>query len=278
MSTWDYYTFNQVGPDVSKEKDPWFYCITEQNSYYSDFGDKYGGTNDHCRRYMADRCAKKWDQPCEIYSHHNDKTVPDKTLHQSMYPDKAQDLEEGKKHVLRTFSNKYCRFVQNPGAPGQCVAMQTDFNPIVNGGPVLESYHTGCKVICDNFAPNLNEPNDPVINKIIEDYELAAMASPLFVGLCKNAKENGVRLEGHLRDVCGEAHVNPDQQGLTTASIDMDADLTLQRLTKENFAATSNGKGSASKNVWGIVVLLIVLVILGMISYYFYHRAQRNLD
>src|SRR5271157_2962758 len=101
----------EIGKPRPQETDPWFYCVIGSNSYYSDLADKYGPTNDSCRKYMAQRCSVVWDKPCDFYSYNNNNNWPDDILYEDLFPLESQELKEGQKHVLRSFSEKYCRKV-----------------------------------------------------------------------------------------------------------------------------------------------------------------------
>ena len=109
-----YSKFGQSNPITLDEIDPVDRCIG--NTYFNKTGITGNNMqNDFCPRFMAQRCASKWDQYCDIYLN-TSKT----------------DMG-GYKHINKNFLNetarkKYCRI--NTDSPmSQCSLRCESFNP-----------------------------------------------------------------------------------------------------------------------------------------------------
>ena len=149
----------------------------------------------NCPLYMADRCAKNWDEKCSLY---------------------VNSLDDGSlvKDFLRaTASKKFCSLSKN----STCKEMCQPFNPIAQDSPV----------VCQNFGKDVLKDNS---DNLDIGWYLPASTSPDYMGsscegTCdsKNIEQSDVVIDSCLKygfcndiltDVCKTSNFKVGHKGL----------------------------------------------------------------
>lgn len=156
MQPGNYAAYDTFGPGEPLEADPYTQCLT-QDFFYS--GNLLGPFSKECKLFMADRCAKKWDNACEVYSTNRIPDYPDE--YTTSFKDLYTRLPEGQKFIKKTAERKFCKI----GGPN-CRIMFDQFNPTAPNTPQIHEYTGQCEKVCDKF--NAGDANDVVLRKCAE--------------------------------------------------------------------------------------------------------------
>lgn len=145
---------------------PLTYCIsrTVGNKFtHGSITDTVSSVNGkHCKAFMAQYCANKWDDVCEYESKNKSRLYPNYI--QKCGSDigvACEGLTTGEILIQNTATYKY--LVKMGGS--QCSLVHEPFDPTVASSPLVAFWSGGCVPI---YAVNPKEiDNDPVMNKIL---------------------------------------------------------------------------------------------------------------
>jgi hypothetical protein len=150
--------------------DPLTYCLGDnvsQRFNHGSHGDLYGQNSKPCQVFLAQRCAKKWDNICEyaFKPRTNDEyAIRTELLGAGM--NQISGLSSGDILLRNTAMEKYRIAMAN------CDLRQEAFNPMSPASPQI-TYFTGryCQPI---YAVNpIDIDNDPVMNKLLVNPQIA---------------------------------------------------------------------------------------------------------
>jgi len=167
-----YLPYAQYGPAEPLEADPYAQCLTG-DFFYS--GNSLGPASTACKIFMAQRCAKEWDNACEVYALNTKPNMPSELT--TSFEDIYTNLPEGQKFVRNTADRKYCTYT----GP-KCFATFSDFNPMAPNTPVLTQYGGECFKICNKFGQGVE--HDAVISKCLDH---PGLCDETLLGLCYEA-------------------------------------------------------------------------------------------
>jgi len=129
---------------------------------------------DLCPKFMAQRCANSWDEKCDLYLQSRDK------------------INQVRDFLSDTLNNKFCQLSEDSKCTIRCepfdpIAQTTQKvctlfgnDPVVDSSEVINiGYYEpvsispnymgkGCRQTCDVFKPSEIDPNDPLINRILD--------------------------------------------------------------------------------------------------------------
>lgn len=169
MPTGEYLPYAEYGPAEPLEADPYAQCLTG-DFFYS--GNALGPLSTACKIFMAQRCAKRWDNACEVYSMNTKPNMPNELT--TSFEDIYTNIPEGQKFIRNTADRKFCTYT----GP-KCFATFSDFNPTAPNTPVLTQYGGECFKVCNKIGSDTQ--NDHVISKCLAN---PGLCDETLLGLC----------------------------------------------------------------------------------------------
>lgn len=187
--------YGMVISNSSDDVDPVSYCVGD--TLFNGAGNMPVGV---CDKYMSQRCSSNWDNYCDAY------------LYQSQGPDSNY---VNKKFLNETAKHKYCRVdTSQPGV--QCALQCESFDPRIQTSakicewigtqnwldtkdgtdltgnfyhhiPLSPVYMDRCPMTCDAKDITI-KPNDPVVDKCIENGSCGQILMDLAYYLTKQGK------------------------------------------------------------------------------------------
>jgi hypothetical protein len=150
--------------------DPLTYCLgnnISQRFNHGSHADLYGQNSKPCQVFLAQRCAKKWDDICEYASNprtNDEFATPVETLGTGMH--QIMGLNSGDILLRNTAMEKYRVAIAN------CDLRREAFEPMSPASPQI-TYFTGryCNPIYSVNPVGID--NDPVMNRILFNPRIA---------------------------------------------------------------------------------------------------------
>ena len=169
--------------------DPLTYCLGDNMSQRFNHGghaDIYGQNSAPCQVFLAERCAKKWDNVCEYA--YAPRTNEEYKIRANPIGKGASDLNSGEILLVNTAQKKYLWKMLN------CEAITQPFDPMVPASPLITSWRgLYCKPL---YAVNpASIDDDIVMNKILQKPWIA-------VALLQNIK-NTMISRGDFKQLAG---------------------------------------------------------------------------
>jgi len=188
------------------EKSALAQCLTTSIDQKFQFGSArsahIGARSMECQHFMAERCAKNWDDYCEYYYRHNgeggewpnNKRWPN-TFNRPWEKDVgvSQYLTLGDQLLRNTGEVKYCKLKN-------CTAVKQPFDPTDPNTPMITTYQSydGCIPVCKVDPSTID--NDPVMDKMIANPKASAAT---LINICNTSKRYNINLNGtKLGKVC----------------------------------------------------------------------------
>ena len=167
--------------------DPLTYCIgrdASQSFNHGGYAETYGQNSKPCQAYLAERCARKWDDVCEMAA--APRTNEEYKIRANPIGKGAPQLNSGDILLVNTAQRKYLWRMFN------CEKVMEPFDPLAIGSPTITTWRgIYCRPLYAVDPSTIDA--DPVMNKILEKPWIA-------VSLLRNIKETMTR-NGNFRQL-----------------------------------------------------------------------------
>ena len=170
-----YTVLQQISPATPDSTDPAHCCVGYKYGWKCG-GNAAGPGSDKCNNYMAQRCAKKWDNLCELYS-----------LDHGGGGFESVDTSTADVFNRTSVRNKFCKTREC----NSCKKVCQPFMPEDPDSPEVCEYIGECTHDCSNIDEENIE--DRSIHKCLQD---PSGCKQILGELCEGVKKNGVDASG----------------------------------------------------------------------------------
>lgn len=189
MSNSSYKYLGNFGNDnKSNVNNPLTYCMydsLDSRFMHGGHSDTYGPYSRPCQLYMAQYCAEKWDDFCELASRDVNASFPDSGHHYNeMNALATRDLTAGEILIYNTATRKY--LVKMNGGDKKF----EPFDPTVPTSPMISYWipKTNQSIVPEYAVDPKTIDQDVVMNKILDKPSIAVT---LLVNIYNTMKRNG---------------------------------------------------------------------------------------
>lgn len=162
--------------------DPLTYCLGRNMSQpfnHGGYAETYGQNSKPCQAFLADRCARNWDDVCEYA--YRPSTNEEYKIRANPIGYGDPQLNSGEILLVNTAQKKYLWKMFN------CEAVSEPFDPLVVGSPTITTWRgMYCKPFYAVDPKTID--NDPVMNRILQKPWIAV---PLLQNIKNTMTRNG---------------------------------------------------------------------------------------
>jgi hypothetical protein len=212
-----------------------------------------------CPKYMADKCASKWDNTCDLYVNNIETENKFQNFIRNVADKKFCRLADGSscKKVCQSFnpitndnSHQYCEYWGNEVLKNTRDSIDVGLNNTINISP---DYMGKCQKTCDLLKPDEITNNDYIVNTCLK----FGFCNDILSSVCNTLtvpSENSA-LNGYCKKFKAVANVNNNEKVEPSTS-------EKEKDDKNIIEKVINGVVNGDIYIIGIIIIIIFVIFL----------------